>query len=69
MPKFFYGIIFSVVLLLLLYTFTKPSDKDPSSTEDLATTEDSSEDISEKKTILLSFQMLGMVDLIREKQV
>lgn len=49
MPKFFYGIIFSVVLLLLLYTFTKPSEKEPSSTEDLTTTENSSEDNSEKK--------------------
>ena len=49
MPKFFYGIIISVILLLLIYTFIKPSDKDPSSTEDLATTENASEDISEKK--------------------
>ncbi len=49
MPKFFYGIIFSVVLLLLLYTFTKPSDKDPSSTEDLSATENSTEEDSVKK--------------------
>ena len=49
MPKFFYGIIFSVVLLLLLYTFAKPSDKDPSSTEQPSSTEDVSEDTSNKK--------------------
>jgi len=49
MPKFFYGIIFSVVLLLLLYTFTKPSDEDPSSTENMASTEDSIEESGKKK--------------------
>ena len=49
MPKFFYGIIFSVILLLLLYTFTKPSDADSSSTEDLTATEDSSEEAAGKK--------------------
>ena len=49
MPKFFYGIIFSVVLLLLLYTFTKPSEKDPSSTEDLSSTENSTEDSVNRK--------------------
>ena len=43
MPKFFYGIIISVILLLLLYTFTKPSDKNPSSTEEPLLTEDSTE--------------------------
>ncbi|MBQ8518866.1 MAG: N-acetylmuramoyl-L-alanine amidase [Agathobacter sp.] len=49
MPKFFYGIIFSVVLLLLLYTFTKPSNEEPSSTEDLSSTENSTEDSAKKK--------------------
>lgn len=39
MPKFFYGIIISIVLLLLIYTFTKPDDTSPSSTEDLSATE------------------------------
>ena len=48
MPKFFYGIIFSVILLLLLYTFTKPSERDPSSTEDLPSTENSTEDTVKK---------------------
>lgn len=49
MPKFFYGIIFSVVLLLLLYTFTNPSEEDPTSTEQLASTEDSTEETKPKK--------------------
>lgn len=49
MPKFFYGIILSVVLLLLLYTFTNPSDEDPTSTEQLASTEDSTEETKPKK--------------------
>ncbi len=44
MPKFFYGIIFSIILLLLIYTFTKPDDHSPSSTEDLNATENSTED-------------------------
>lgn len=48
MPKFFYGIIFSIVLLLLLYTFTKPKDEEPSSTEDLIATENT-EEAAEKK--------------------
>lgn len=48
MPKFFYGIILSVVLLLLLYTFTKPSDKDPSG-EALISTEKGTEESAEKK--------------------
>ena len=49
MPKFFYGIILSVVLLLLLYTFTNPSDEDPTSTEQLASTENSTEETNPKK--------------------
>lgn len=49
MPKFFYGIILSVILLLLLYTFTNPSDQDPSSTEQLSSTEDNTEDTVHKK--------------------
>ena len=46
MPKFFYGIIISVLLLLLIYTFVKPSDGDLSSTENIPTTE---EDTASKK--------------------
>ena len=49
MPKFFYGIIFSVVLLLLVYTFTKPSEEDFTSTEHLISTEDHSDDSLIKK--------------------
>ena len=49
MPKFFYGIIFSVVLLLLLYTFTKPSDKNLDTTEDLSATENHSDESAPKK--------------------
>lgn len=49
MPKFFYGIIFSVVLLLLLYTFTKPSDETPNSTNDTSSTENNTEQSSIKK--------------------
>lgn len=40
MPKFFYGIIIAVLLLLLVYTIIKPSDGDPSSTEDFLSTEE-----------------------------
>lgn len=49
MPKFFYGIILSVVLLLLLYTFTKPEKDELSSTENISSTENSTEDSSLKK--------------------
>lgn len=49
MPKFFYGIILSIILLLLLYTFTKPSSGELSSTEDLPSTENSTEESSNKK--------------------
>ena len=49
MPKFFYGIIVSVVLLLLLYTFVKPADKESPSTENLSSTEINSEESSSKK--------------------
>lgn len=49
MPKIFYGIIFSIVLLLLIYTFTNPGDHSSSSTEDLGTTENSTEDSATKK--------------------
>ena len=49
MPKFFYGIIFSIVLLLLLYTFTKPSLDDHSNSESQNNTEQSTEDTSSKK--------------------
>ena len=44
MPKFFYGVIFSVVLLLLLYTFTKPNLHNSSSSENDSQTETESED-------------------------
>ena len=43
MPKFFYGIILSVILLLLLYTFTKPSENEPS-TEDFLSTDETTDD-------------------------
>ena len=46
MPKLFYGIIVSILLLLLIYTFVKPSDGDPSSTENIPATE---EDTTSKK--------------------
>ena len=49
MPKFFYGIIVSVVLLLLLYTFTKPSNEISDSTENLSSTENKTEETSQKK--------------------
>ena len=49
MPKFFYGIIVSVILLLLLYTFTKPSDGELSSTEDFPSTENSTEELLKRK--------------------
>ena len=49
MPKFFYGIIFSIVLLLLIYTFTKPSLDDHSNSESQNNTEQSTEDTSSKK--------------------
>ena len=47
MPKFFYGIILSILLILLLYTFTKPSIKNPFSTEENHT-ESSTEDTIKK---------------------
>ena len=48
MPKFFYGFLFSIVLLLFLYTLTKPSNEDPSSTENLSATENISEESNQK---------------------
>lgn len=53
MPKFFYGIIFSVVLLLLIYTFTKPSDDNPSSTENPSITESSDTETPSKNTVIV----------------
>ena len=53
MPKFFYGIIFSVVLLLLIYTFTKPSDDNSSSTEKPSITEDSEKETPSKNTVIV----------------
>ena len=49
MPKFFYGIILSVVLLLLLYTFTNPKKDELDSTEQLSSTEDMTEESHAKK--------------------
>ena len=49
MPKFFYGIIFSVILLLLLYTFAKPSTEISDSTEYLSSTESNTEELSKRK--------------------
>ena len=49
MPKFFYGIILSVILLLILYTFTKPSNEEFHSTEHLLSTEDTTEESQNKK--------------------
>ncbi len=46
MPKFFYGIIVSILLLILLYTFTKPILKDNSSTEGSLSSEISTENSS-----------------------
>lgn len=42
MPKFFYGVILAIIVIVLVFTFTKPS-KDNSSTEDFLS-ETSSED-------------------------
>ena len=53
MPKFFYGIIFSVVLLLLVYTFTKPSEDPPSPTETLPITESTPSEIPSKNTVIV----------------
>ena len=47
MPKFFYGILFSLILLLFIYTFLKPND---SSKEDMGTTENITEDSSTAKS-------------------
>ena len=48
MPKFFYGIILSVILLLLLYTFTNPSTKEQTPSEIISSTEMNTE-VSPKK--------------------
>ena len=40
MPKFFCGIIISILLLLLIYTFVKPSNGELSSTEDFPSTQE-----------------------------
>lgn len=53
MPKFFYGIIFSVILLLLLYTFTKPAEEEPNSTENLIATEDSEDAIKKDYPVIV----------------
>lgn len=49
MPKFFYGIIFSVVLLILLYTFTNPDKNNNPNQESIYDTEQNTEDASIKK--------------------
>ena len=44
MPKFFYGFFIAILILGLIFFFTRPSDKTPNSTEELlseTTTEDS----------------------------
>lgn len=46
MPKFFYGILLAVILIVLVFTFTKPS-KDNSSTEESFSETSSEEEISE----------------------
>ena len=48
MPKLFYGIILSVILLLLLYTFTNPSTKEQTPSEIISSTEMNTE-VSPKK--------------------
>lgn len=49
MPKVFYGIIAAVLLLILIFVFTQPSDNSPSSTEDLSATETGTEENTIKK--------------------
>ena len=49
MPKFFYGIIVSIVLLLLLYTFTKPSGDNLDSSEQLSSTENNLDESTPQK--------------------
>ena len=49
MPKFFYGILFLVLLLILLYTFTNPDKKENNNTETPYDTEQSTEETTTKK--------------------
>ena len=49
MPKIFYAIMGSILILIAIFTFTQPSDNSPSSTEDLSATELSTENPSVKK--------------------
>lgn len=50
MPKLFYGIIISIIILILIYTFTTPSRKDSaSSSETQSTTKESTEKRNTKK--------------------
>ena len=51
MPKFFYGIIAAILLLLLIYTFTKPILNDDSSTEHSLSTETNTENATQKKDL------------------
>ena len=53
MPKFFYGIIVSVVLLLLIYTFTKPTENPQLSTQETSATESQQTTIPSKNTTLV----------------
>ena len=48
MPKFFYGIIFSILLLILLYTFTNPDKKDKPDTESIYDTEENTDETTRK---------------------
>jgi len=45
MPKIFYGILFSIILLILIFVFTGPSqDENPDVTEDTSSSESSTQD-------------------------
>ncbi len=51
MPKFFYGIIAAILLLLLIYTFTKPILNDDPSTEQSLSSEINTESAPQKKDL------------------
>lgn len=35
MPKFFYGILFAIIAIVVVFVFTKPSPENPDTTEEL----------------------------------